>query len=61
MDASKRFESYLEHLSAGLGHRDRQDGLKGYCTGLMLPLSRKSVQPSAPRSCEKVRCYEMSV
>ena len=49
MDASDRFEQYMEHLSEGLGHVDRHAGLKGYCTGLMLPLSRKSVEPMAAR------------
>lgn len=44
MDASKRFDEYMEHLCAGLGHADRHAGLKGYCTGLMLPLARKSVE-----------------
>jgi len=47
MGASERFERYMEHLAAGLGHADRHAGLKGYCTGLMLPLSRKSVEPMA--------------
>jgi len=49
MGAVERFESYMEHLAAGLGHLDRHAGLKGYCTGLMLPLSRKSVEPMAAR------------
>ena len=49
MSASHRFERYMEHLAAGLGHRDRHAGLKGYCTGLMLPLPRKSVEPMAAR------------
>lgn len=49
MNAAERFNSYLEHLSAGLGHTDRHAGLRGYCTGLMLPLSRKSVEPVAAR------------
>jgi len=40
---------YMEHLSQGLGHADRHAGLKGYCTGLMLPLARKSVEPMAAR------------
>ena len=43
----ERFERYLEYLSEGLGHADRHAGLKGYCTGLMLPLDRKSVEPIA--------------
>ncbi|PVY55985.1 DDE superfamily endonuclease [Simplicispira sp. 125] len=49
MDASERFDRYMDHLSQGLGHADRHAGLKGYCTGLMLPLSRKSVEPMAAR------------
>lgn len=49
MNAADRFDEYLEHLAAGLGHADRHDGLRGYCTGLMLPLTRKSVEPMAAR------------
>lgn len=49
MGASERFDEYMEHLAQGLGHSDRHAGLKGYCTGLMLPLSRKSVEPMAAR------------
>jgi SRSO17 transposase len=49
MSASERFEQYMAHLAEGLGHRDRHAGLKGYCTGLMLPLARKSVEPMAAR------------
>jgi SRSO17 transposase len=47
MGTSERFDEYLSHLAEGLGHADRHAGLKGYCTGLMLPLSRKSVEPMA--------------
>ena len=47
MEAFKEFEHYIAHLSEGLGHADRHAGLKGYCTGLMLPLARKSVEPMA--------------
>ncbi len=49
MGASERFERYMEHLAAGLGHADRHAGLKGYCTGLILPGARKSVEPMAAR------------
>lgn len=49
MDATERFERYLGHLGEGLGHSDRHSGLRGYCTGLMLPLARKSVEPMAAR------------
>jgi SRSO17 transposase len=49
MNAAKEFKQYIAHLSGGLGHADRHAGLSGYCTGLMLPLSRKSVEPMAAR------------
>lgn len=49
MNTDERFDQYLEHLSGGLGHSDRHSGLRGYCTGLMLPLTRKSVEPMAAR------------
>ena len=49
MGASERFDRYMDHLSEALGHLDRHAGLKGYCTGLMLPLARKSVEPMAAR------------
>lgn len=41
------FEAYLNHLVPALGHADRVSGLRDYCTGLMLPLERKSVEPLA--------------
>ena len=43
------FEKYMDYLAEGLAHADRRAGLKGYCTGLMLALSRKSVEPIAAR------------
>ena len=49
MEAYAEFGHYLTHLAQGLGHADRHAGLSGYCTGLMLPLSRKSVEPMAAR------------
>jgi SRSO17 transposase len=47
MQELKEFERYMAHLSAGLGHSDRHAGLRGYCTGLMAPLKRKSIEPMA--------------
>lgn len=47
METFKKFERFIAHLSEGLGHADRHAGLKDYCTGLMLPLARKSVEPMA--------------
>ena len=46
MDTSKEFVRYLAHLAEGLGQADGHAGLSDYCTGLMLPLSRKSVEPT---------------
>lgn len=39
MGAGARFNRYMAHLSAGLGHWDRHAGLQGYGSGLMLPLA----------------------
>jgi SRSO17 transposase len=47
MEELREFEHYMVHLSEGLGHADRHAGLRGYCTGLMAPLNRKSVEPMA--------------
>jgi len=45
--AAGRFEAYADGLASVLGRSDRAAGLKDYCTGLMLPLERKSVEPLA--------------
>lgn len=42
-----RFAAYVESLAAALGHADRVEPLKEYCTGLLLPGERKSVEPIA--------------
>jgi len=47
MDELREFDRYMAHLDEGLGHADRHAGLRGYCTGLMSPLQRKSVEPMA--------------
>jgi SRSO17 transposase len=46
-EAAARFEAYADGLAGVLGHAVRAAGLKDYCTGLMLPLERKSVEPLA--------------
>ena len=47
-DASEmRFASYVEGLASVIGHKDRVGPLRDYCTGLMLPCERKSVEPMA--------------
>src|SRR6266567_1431709 len=52
----KRFAAYLDRLAQAAGHLDRTVPLTSYCTGLLLPGERKSVEPMAARLCpDKVR------
>lgn len=52
----KRWAAYLDHLTQMAGHADRIDPLKSYCTGLLLPGERKSIEPMAARLApDKVR------
>ena len=39
----------MEGLAEAAGHADRAVPLKNYCTGLLLPGERKSVEPMAAR------------
>jgi SRSO17 transposase len=43
----ERFEEYVSLIAQTLGHADRVEPFRGYCTGLMLPVKRKSVEPMA--------------
>jgi SRSO17 transposase len=45
-----RFSAYVEGLSSVLGHADRINPLRDYCTGLILPGERKSVEPMAAKT-----------
>jgi SRSO17 transposase len=45
----KRFAAYMDGLVQAAGHADRAMPLKLYCTGLLLPGERKSVEPMAAR------------
>ncbi len=45
-----RFAAYVEGLASVIGHADRTGPLRDYCTGLMLPGERKSVEPMAART-----------
>ena len=47
--SESRFNTYLDALSAELGHADRAAPFQSYCTGLLLPGARKSVEPMAAR------------
>jgi SRSO17 transposase len=45
--ATGRFEEYVSLIAHQLGHADRVEPFRGYCTGLLLPVQRKSVEPMA--------------
>jgi len=45
-----RFASYVAGLGSVIGHAERTRPLRDYCTGLMLPGERKSVEPMAART-----------
>src|SRR5437588_2283420 len=49
-DSEARFAAYVEALASVIGHADRTGPLRDYCTGLMLPGERKSVEPMAART-----------
>src|SRR3954463_7053011 len=42
-----RFAAYVEKLTGVIGHADRAGPLRDYCTGLLMPAERKSVEPMA--------------
>ncbi len=46
---AKRFAAYLDRLALAAEHADRATPLKSYCSGLLLPGERKSVEPMAAR------------
>src|SRR5258706_6160119 len=45
-----RFTAYGEGLASVVGHVDRNGPLRDYCTGLLLPGERKSVEPIAAKT-----------
>ena len=45
----KRFVAYLDGVAAVLGHASRAASARAYCTGLLLPGERKSIEPMAAR------------
>jgi SRSO17 transposase len=44
-----RFAAFVERIASALGHADRIAPMTAYCTGLVLPGERKSVEPMAAR------------
>jgi SRSO17 transposase len=49
-ESEARFATYVEGLASVVGHADRAGPLRDYCTGLMLPGDRKSVEPMAAKT-----------
>ena len=45
--SDRRFARYVDGLAEVIGHADRTGPLRDYCTGLMMPCARKSVEPMA--------------
>jgi SRSO17 transposase len=57
-----RFAAYLDRLAQAAEHADRDLPLRNYCTGLLLPGERKSVEPMAARLApDKVRQMHQSL
>jgi SRSO17 transposase len=51
LSLESRFEAYCDALVKALSHADRSQPARWYLKGLMLPGSRKSVEPMAARVC----------
>jgi SRSO17 transposase len=45
--SESRFSAYVGELVSVIGHADRAKPLRDYCTGLLMPVERKSVEPMA--------------
>ena len=45
--SEQRFSAYIDALVSVIGHADRAKPLRDYCSGLVMPCERKSVEPMA--------------
>jgi len=50
LGSEARFAFYVDELGSVIGHAHRTGPLRDYCTGLILPGGRKSVEPMAART-----------
>jgi SRSO17 transposase len=50
LESEARFALYVDALGSVIGHAGRSGPLRDYCTGLILPGERKSVEPMAART-----------
>jgi SRSO17 transposase len=46
-ERQERFAVYVEAMAKVIGHADREEPLRDYCLGLLMPGERKSVEPIA--------------
>jgi SRSO17 transposase len=46
-ESRERFAAFIDALASVIGHADRAAPLRDYCTGLLMPAERKSVEPMA--------------
>src|SRR4051812_2511672 len=49
LPSEARLAAYLDAITAELGHASRAASAQAYCTGLLLPGERKSIEPMAAR------------
>ena len=49
LSGEDRFTAYLDSITKVLGHASRVNAARAYCTGLLLPGERKSIEPMAAR------------
>src|SRR5690348_186560 len=49
LTSEARLAAYLDAITGELGHASRAASAQAYCTGLLLPGERKSIEPMAAR------------
>ena len=49
LTSEARLAAYLDAIAGVLGHARRAAAAQAYCTGLLLPGERKSIEPMAAR------------
>src|ERR1051326_851677 len=58
----QRFDQYVARLADAVDHPDRAQPVRDYCTGLLLPVQRKSIEPIAAQVApEQVRAKHQSL
>ena len=55
LSGEARLAAYLDAIAGVLGHARRVAAAQAYCTGLLLPGERKSIEPMAARLARRFR------